>query len=287
MEDSHIQKDEVMKMLLSIENFKQIRMIRLRPLRQHNPNWTCRDKDMKPEVGGFIGLNWAMGNRRFKEFRTRKKAPPPRQVTSKPQRRQTSRDSDTDSESSFSSSDDDSSVFEDDAMFDDHYVDLDFDPYDPENIAETTNFFPYPALDLVSYIDGKEIVNDDYVMDSWAETWGTKISRKKNRKQDILQNGYQELQRQKKGYLSSHPSLPEPDAEEQEGYTWHLLESGWVKTLKGDDPEWELIPKIVRVAKKDHVMTACRQLFEMKNPGYKTLSRSYGYSSLMSTSAIS
>jgi hypothetical protein len=124
-------------------------------------------------------------------------------------------------------------------------------------------------------------------MDSWAETWGTKISRKKNRKQDILQNGYQELQRQKKGYLSSHPSLPEPDAEEQEGYTWHLLESGWVKTLKGDDPEWELIPKIVRVAKKDHVMTACRQLFEMKNPGYKTLSRSYGYSSLMSTSAIS
>ena len=39
MEDSHIQKDDVMKMLLSIENFKQIRMIRLRPLRQHSPYW--------------------------------------------------------------------------------------------------------------------------------------------------------------------------------------------------------------------------------------------------------
>ncbi|KAL3922218.1 MAG: hypothetical protein SGILL_002324, partial [Bacillariaceae sp.] len=279
MEDSHIQKDDVMRMLLSIENFKQIRMIRLRPLRQHSPDWASRNSDMKPEVGGFIGLNWAMGRRRFKEFRTRKKAPPPRPLSTKPRRRRTSTgDIDTESESSLSSSDDDSSIGDDDAMMDDHYVDIDYDPCDPENVAETTNFFPCPALDLVSYIDGKEIVNDDRVMDSWAETWGTKISRKKNRKQDILQNGFQELQRQQKGYLSSHPNLLEPGVDEAQGYIWTLSEGGWVRTLNGDDPEWKVIPKIVQVAKKDHAMAACRYLFEMKNPGLKTLTRSYGYS---------
>ncbi|KAL3919740.1 MAG: hypothetical protein SGILL_003600, partial [Bacillariaceae sp.] len=290
MEDSHIHKDDVMRMLLSIENFKQIRMIRLRPLRQHGPPPAKGEPAVKPEVGGFIGLNWAMGRKLFKEFRSRKKAPPPpppRKLKVPRRRTSTDSDDDTDSESSMSSSsDDDTSIEDEDDFGDGHFVDIDYDPYDPENIAETTNFYPHPTLDLVSYIDGKDIVNDDRVMDSWAETWGPKISRKKNRKQSILQNLFGDLHRQRNGHLSSNPRLMEPGAEEAMGYTWTLAEDGWNTTLKGDDPQWELIPKIVKTAKTDPTMVGCRLLFEIKNPGYKTLSRSYGYSSKMSKSVF-
>jgi hypothetical protein len=285
MEDSHIKKDDVMKMLLSIENFEQIRMIRLRPLRQHEP--TFKDTSMKPEEGGFIGLNWERGKQRFKEFRTRKKAPTQRQR--RPRTVTSSEDSDSDSSGYVSSSDDDSSIGDEEQGDDERYcqetgafIDIDFDPNDPERIAETTNFYPFPTLDLISYTKCKEIVDDDYVMDSWAETWGPKASRKKNKKQSILQSQYQQMRRKSKGFLSSHSRLPDPDAEEEEGYKWTLTEDGWTLDLNGDAPEYELIPKVVKDAKTDHELMASRFLFEMKNPGFKTLSRSYGYSSMMS-----
>lgn len=290
MEDSHVNKDDVMKMLLSIEDFEHIRMIRLRPLRQHEPPSVFKDTVVEPEKGGFVGLNWEKGKQRFIEFRTRKKAPPPRQQNP---RTVTSSEDDPDSDSSDSastSSDEDTSIGDDEQAEEDRYcqetgrfIDIDFDPYDPESIAETTNFYPCPTLDLISYINGKEIIDDDNVMDSWAETWGPKASRKKNKKQDILQSQFQKIRRQRKGYLSSHSRLPDPDAGEEEGYKWTLTdEDGWVLGLNGDAPDYELIPKVVKGAKIDHEMKACRYLFEMKNPGYKILSRSYGYSSMMS-----
>jgi hypothetical protein len=290
MEDSHINKDDVMKMLLSIENFEQIRMIRLRPLRQHEPPSVFRDTVIEPEVGGFIGLNWEKGKQRFKEFRSRKKAPPPKQHKPRTVKSSEDSDSDTNSTSSSCSSDDDSSIGEMEAIEMDKYceetgafIDIDFDPYDPEEVAETTNFYPTPTLDLVSYINGKEIIDDDNVMDSWAETWGPKASRKKNKKQDLLQNHYQKMKRELKGFMSCHSRLPNPDTEEEEGYKWTLSgDQGWTLDLIGDAPAWELIPKVVKGAKQDYAMLGSRYLFEMKNPGYKTLSRSYGYSSMIS-----
>ena len=71
MEDAHVNKDEVMKMLLSIDDFKTIRMIRLRPLRQHEPPSVFRKTIVTPEQGGFIGLNWEAGRQRFKEYKAR------------------------------------------------------------------------------------------------------------------------------------------------------------------------------------------------------------------------
>ncbi|KAG7348096.1 HSF-type DNA-binding protein [Nitzschia inconspicua] len=288
MEDSHVNKDDVMRMLLSIENFEHIRMIRLRPLRQHEPPSVVRKTVIDPEIGGFIGLDWEMGKRRFKEFRSRKRAPLPKQRTFRTVT--SSDDSDGDSSDSNSSSDDDSSIGDIDQREMDRYceetgvfVDIDFDPYNPNRIAETTNFYPSPVLDLVSYINGKEIVDDDNVMDSWAETWGPKASRKKNKKQDLFQNHYQQVRREQKGFLSSNSRLPDPDAEEEEGYKWTLTDDeGWTLALNGDAPDFELIPKVVKRSKQDNIITASRYLFEMKNPGFKTLSRSYGYSFVMS-----
>jgi hypothetical protein len=290
MEDSHIKKEDVMKMLLSIENFEQIRMIRLRPLRQHDPAF--KNTFIKPEEGGFMGLNKERGEQRFKEFRKRKKAPVKKQP--KPRIVTSSEDSDSSDTSCYiSSSDDDSSIGDNEQGDDERYcqetgafIDFNFDPNDPERIPETTIFYPFPALDLISYTKAKEIIDDDYVMDSWAETWGPKASRKKNKKQDILQSHYEQMCRKRKGYLSSHSRLPDPDAEEEEGYKWRLTEDGWTFDLHGDAPEYELIPNVVKAAKMDHEAIASRFLFEMKNPGFKTLSRSYGYSSVTSKLTI-
>jgi hypothetical protein len=301
MEDSHINKDDVMKMLLSIDDFENIRMIRLRPLAQHNPNIIDKTT-VQHEHGGFIGLNSNLGKRRFKVFKSRKKAPEPSEIIPSPKpkthrRRRgrpstvvTSEEDDTD-ESSSSSSDESSSSSSssddelddgDEAELDDE---IDFDPYGPDNIPETTQFYPYPTLDLKSYTNAKEIIDDDYVMDSWAEQWGPKLSRKKNRKQSILQEEYQNMRKQQREYLSINSRFPDPNEEEKEGYTWTLTEDkGWKLSLNGDAPGVEYETKIVQIAKKDPIMTGCHYLFEIKNPGLKTFSRSYGGRSYLSKS---
>jgi hypothetical protein len=58
MEDSHVSKPSVMRILQAIEDYDNIRMIRLRPLRQHEPPSVLKKRLIEPEKGGFIGLNF-------------------------------------------------------------------------------------------------------------------------------------------------------------------------------------------------------------------------------------
>ena len=58
MEDPHVCKQSVMRVLLAIEDYDNIRMIRLRPLRQHEPPSVMKERLVEPEVGGFKGLNF-------------------------------------------------------------------------------------------------------------------------------------------------------------------------------------------------------------------------------------
>jgi len=298
MEDAHVNKDDVMRMFLSIDDFDDIRMIRLRPLRQHEPPSVFRDTVIKPEVGGFIDLNWAKGRERFKEYRTRKKIKPPppklppkqkRKATPKPNNIVTPIVVESDSEGSdfvydtnSECSSDEHSNDEHDDEEDDDEMDITeatttyYDPCDPNNIPDVTNYYPYPALDINSYTGAKQIVDDDRVMTSWAETWGPKSGRKKNRKQDIFQNEYKKFRKRQKSYLSSNSRLPDPHKDDEEGYKWTMsAEDGWELSLKGDAPDARYDRKIIGLAKRDYAMTACRQLFEMKNPGFKTLSRAW------------
>jgi len=298
MEDAHVNKDDVMRMFLSIDDFDDIRMIRLRPLRQHEPPSVFRDTVIKPEVGGFIDLNWAKGRERFKEYRTRKKIKPPppklppkqkRKATPKPNNIVTPIVVESDSEGSdfvydtnSECSSDEHSNDEHDDEEDDDEMDITedtttyYDPCDPNNIPDVTNYYPYPALDINSYTGAKQIVDDDRVMTSWAETWGPKSGRKKNRKQDIFQNEYKKFRKRQKSYLSSNSRLPDPHKDDEEGYKWTMsAEDGWELSLKGDAPDARYERKIIGLAKRDYAMTACRQLFEMKNPGFKTLSRAW------------
>merc|ERR1711971_284274 len=88
---------------------------------------------------------------------------------------------DTDSESSSDEMGDDNDV----EVYSTANTTTCYDPCDPKSIPDVTYYYPYPALDINSYIRAKQIVDDDHVMSSWAETWGPKSGRKKNRKQDI------------------------------------------------------------------------------------------------------
>lgn len=55
MEDEHITKEEMTKVLRGIEDFADVRMVRLTPLAKHNPRFK-RIKRYVDEVGGFVGL---------------------------------------------------------------------------------------------------------------------------------------------------------------------------------------------------------------------------------------
>ena len=55
MEDAHITKEDVIEVLRGIEDFEEVRMIRLTPLPKHNPRFK-RTKRYDDEVGGFVGL---------------------------------------------------------------------------------------------------------------------------------------------------------------------------------------------------------------------------------------
>ena len=308
MEDAHVDKDEVMKMLLSIEDFENIRMIRLRPLRQHEPPSVFRKRIVEPEIGGFIGLNWETGRQLFKTYRSRgknKSLPPPTPqlksaLLSSAQEKKTldkavkkkkpdvvventeseletvpSDFGDTDTEidtESDSSSDEDSveSNIEDDTAH--------FNPYNREKIPQATHYFPQPALDLESYMKAKEVVDDDRVMTSWARTWGPKSTRKKNKKQDIAKQRFQRFQKTQRNFLSSNKRVREPGTDIEEGQRWALGDDendGWILSLNGDDPDMHLMPKIVQLSKRDNEMAASQQLFEMKNPGLKKYSRAW------------
>jgi hypothetical protein len=67
MEDPHVSKPAIMRILLAIQNYDDIRMVRLRPLRQHERANVFRERMWKPEVGGFKGLDFTLSARRLKE----------------------------------------------------------------------------------------------------------------------------------------------------------------------------------------------------------------------------
>jgi len=67
MEDPHVSKPEVMRILLAIKNYDDVRMVRLRPLRQHERANVFRERMWHPEVGGFKGLDFKLAAQRMKE----------------------------------------------------------------------------------------------------------------------------------------------------------------------------------------------------------------------------
>mmetsp|Transcript_27339 Transcript_27339/g.66360 ORF Transcript_27339/g.66360 Transcript_27339/m.66360 type:complete len:1027 (+) Transcript_27339:268-3348(+) len=67
MEDSHVSKPAVMRVLQAIEDYDNIRMIRLRPLRQHEPVSVMKVRLVEPEKGGFIGLNFNLAKEKQKK----------------------------------------------------------------------------------------------------------------------------------------------------------------------------------------------------------------------------
>jgi hypothetical protein len=72
MEDPHISKPAVMRILLAIKNYDDVRMVRLRPLRQHERASVFRERMWAPEVGGFMGLDFDLSARLLKEQKSRK-----------------------------------------------------------------------------------------------------------------------------------------------------------------------------------------------------------------------
>jgi hypothetical protein len=344
MEDAHVNKDDVMEMLLSIEDFENIRMIRLRPLRQHEPPSVFRKSVVIPEIGGFIGLNRELGRQKFKEFRTRKVAPvgpSPKELRliakkkkmakkaeakekakaraeakkikkkkdkdRKPKKKPVTHVHDSESEVETDNSVDDIFDSDSDSSSDEDEIKIQhqqqqdqhkgFNPYDRASIPDTTHYFPYPALDIESYMISKELVDNDRVMAFYDKTWGPKLSRKKNKKQGIAKQDVQRFKETQRDYLSSNPRRPirgREHEQEVEGYKWTLVgncndgsendesenandecNDAWRLSLKGDDPDSHLVPKIIELAKRDNEMAACRQLFEMKNPGFKKCARSW------------
>ena len=323
MEDPHVNKDEVMEMLLSIEDFENIRMIRLRPLRQHEPPSVFRKTVVEPEKGGFIGLNWEMGKKRFKEYKKRKrnnKPPPPPPPKTKPKAKTKTKstrkkvavyDSDSDVHTDVSDREDTLVYTDSDSSSDESEIaeagTNSFEPCHPSSIPQTTHYYPYPALDLTSYMISSKIEDKDRVMAFYAKQWGPKLARKKNKRQDTKQ--VVNRKKTKHDYLSRNPRMPNRDHDE--GYQWTMVgdESNntdnslqisnddnvrrangktigaWRVTLKGDGFNAHLEPKIVELAKRDNETMASMRLFEMKNPGFDKYKRAWiNNSSYMSKS---
>jgi hypothetical protein len=60
MEDSHVSKPAVMRILNAIVDYADVRMIMLRPLRQHEPPSVMKERLVTPEKGGFVGLDFSL-----------------------------------------------------------------------------------------------------------------------------------------------------------------------------------------------------------------------------------
>jgi hypothetical protein len=279
MEDPHINKDDVMTMLLSIENFDEVRMIRLKPLRQHWMSSQSRDTPIVPEKGGFIGLDWSLGKKRLKQMRSRRKA---QKITFTVSDVDEDEDEDDDESTTEEEVEDSSSCYsscDDDHFFlngtDDEDAEDEFDPNDPDRIPDMLHYYPYPSLDLQSYIMPKEVTDADYVLDDWAKTWGPKAGRK-SKKLDLNRENYRDYHKQRTEPLSFNERKPPKPPVEEEGYKWVWEDGhGWKTKLIGEAPDLSLEPRIVERASRDYDMSMTRALFEMKNPGYKVWSRTW------------
>jgi hypothetical protein len=60
MEDSHVSKPAVMRILNAIVDYDDVRMIMFRPLRQHEPPSVMKERLLTPEKGGFVGLDFSL-----------------------------------------------------------------------------------------------------------------------------------------------------------------------------------------------------------------------------------
>lgn len=69
MEDPHVSKPQVMRVLLAIKNYDDIRMVRLRPLRQHERASVFRERLYMDEIGGFKGLDFELSKRLQREMK--------------------------------------------------------------------------------------------------------------------------------------------------------------------------------------------------------------------------
>ena len=74
MEDPHVSKPAVMRILLAIKNYDDVRMVRLRPLRQHERASVFRERMWAPEVGGFKGLDFELSAQLLKEQKKGRKS---------------------------------------------------------------------------------------------------------------------------------------------------------------------------------------------------------------------
>lgn len=72
MEDSHVSKQDVMRTLLAIKDYDEVRMIRLRPLRQHEKVSVFRERLWRNEIGGFTGLDLGLGKEMEKRMDLKK-----------------------------------------------------------------------------------------------------------------------------------------------------------------------------------------------------------------------
>lgn len=77
MEDPHVSKPAVMRILLAIKNYDDVRMVRLRPLRQHERANVFRERMWEPEKGGFMGLDFELSARLMKEQKKGRKIKTP------------------------------------------------------------------------------------------------------------------------------------------------------------------------------------------------------------------
>jgi hypothetical protein len=74
MEDPHVSKPAVMRILLAIKNYGDIRMVRLRPLRQHERASVFRERLYNDEIGGFKGLDFELARRLHMEMKRGRKS---------------------------------------------------------------------------------------------------------------------------------------------------------------------------------------------------------------------
>ncbi len=172
MEDPHVRKSEVMRILLAIENYDDIRMVRLRPLRQHEPANVFRQRlyDHENETGGFKGLDFELSKRLMAEMKKggRKKGTPvieeekkeddtrlPKKKCSvSPKKKATKKEAIKPGKKKrvrpFSSR----------KSFWKGTVCADIESPDPEELIRF-QFFPGPARDLTTYIEPEEMAAGD------------------------------------------------------------------------------------------------------------------------------
>lgn len=284
MEDSHVSKPAVMRILMAIEDYENIRMIRLRPLRQHEPPSVLKERLLKPEIGGFKGLNFDLVNQKRKlaeevaaakaekqKLEKQKKAVKvsSAKATSAPPKRKTEKqESAQPKKKAKETLKDKGPLYEE------------VEQLDACNIPHVTYFYPCPAIDLDTYNEPEEKrkaskkisqakkPNEPEQQVFWIRQPLSKSPKKTTRSQKVLN-----LKKEPHKYLSYNPRCrKETNSEEKGGPGSAVLEITvpYVKTLSlGDklDQERELFLQRERELDSNQTLVvdgACT-LFDLRN----------------------